>query len=218
MGQSAKVHSIQAIEDYREALCAFAVDGQDALGAVDMQVRRAVSWLAEKQKYWVKEIRERHDEVQRAKIELQQRKYENRDGRGRGTSEPEKNLRKAEARLKEAEQKAANCKRWQPELQHAVMEYQGPARQLSGALESELKHAVAVLDQKIEALESYLALAAPSAPILEPVGSTGPESVASVVTEAGSMAQPLPEPAATDAPPPLVEPPADEQPPERTAP
>src|SRR5262245_33144063 len=111
MGQSAKVTSIRALEDFREALCAFAIDGQDALGAADMQIRRAIQWLNEQQKYWVRQIRERQEELTRAKIELQQRKFENRDGRGRGTSEPEKNLRKAEARLKEAEQKAASCKR-----------------------------------------------------------------------------------------------------------
>ena len=198
MAQSAKVTSIQALEDFREALCAFAIDVQDALGAADMQIRRAIQWLNEQGKYWTRQIRERQEELTRAKIELQQRKFENRDGRGRGTSEPEKNLRKAEARLKEAEQKAANCKRWQPQLQHAVMEYYGPARQLSGALEGDLKNAVALLDQKLEALEAYLALMAPAAPVLDPTAGTGPEMTASDAADFGSVAQPLPEPPAEE--------------------
>jgi hypothetical protein len=211
MGQSAKVTSIRALEEFREALCAFGIDGQEALGAVDLQVRRAIQWLNDQQKYWARQIRERQEELNRAKIELQMRKFENRDGRGRGTSEPEKNLRRAEARFKEATEKAANCKRWQPQLQHAVMEYYGPARQLSGALEGDLKHAVALLDQKLESLEAYLALVAPAAPVLEPESGAGPESTASVAAEFSSVAQPLPEP-----PPEL--PPAEEPPQERTTP
>jgi DNA repair exonuclease SbcCD ATPase subunit len=123
-----------------------------------------MDWLKEKGKYWQKEIRVRQEDVVRAKIELEQRKFENRDGRGRGTTEPEKNLRRAQERLKEAEQKLANCKRWLPQFEHALREYQGPSRQLSGALETDLKQAVALLEQKLLALEAYLKLNPPPSP------------------------------------------------------
>src|SRR5262249_28291614 len=139
--------------------------------AVEMQLRRAHDWLKDQERYWQRQIRERQEAVVRAKIELEQRKFENRDGKGRGTTEPEIALRRAQQRLKEAEDKQANCKRWAPELQHAAAEYQGPARLLAGALETDLKQSVALLDQKLDALERYLALQAPSAPVLEPVGS-----------------------------------------------
>src|SRR5262245_46083559 len=149
MSQGAKVTSIPALERFREALCEFAVEGQDALSGVEMQLRRAMDWLKEKGRYWQKEIRERHDEVVRTKLELDQRKHENRDGKGRGTTEPEKNHRRAQERLKEAELKLAQCKRWLPQYEHALREYQGPSRLLSGALETELKQAVALLDNKL---------------------------------------------------------------------
>ena len=57
-----------------------------------------------------------------------------KDGKGPGTSDQERALYKAKMRLKEAEDKLANCKRWGPLLQHAVHEYHGSARALSGTL------------------------------------------------------------------------------------
>jgi hypothetical protein len=179
VAQGARVTSIQAVADFREALCAFGATGRDALGAVDMQVRRAVDWLSDQTKFWQVQIRKCQEEVTRAKIELQQRKMENRDGRGRGTSEPEKNLRRAQERLKHAEERLVNCRKWVPLLQHAIHEYDGPARLLAGALDTDLKHAVVLLDQKLAALEAYLALQAPSAPVpaegtAEPVGVAAP--------------------------------------------
>jgi hypothetical protein len=53
------------------------------------------------------------------------------------------------------------------------MECQGPARLLGGVLESEFKSALGVLEQKILALEAYLALTAPSG-----TGQVSPGAVA----------------------------------------
>src|SRR5262249_11318261 len=146
MSQAARVTSIDAVLRFRDGLCEFAVDGQDALSSVDLQLRRAMDWLKEKGRYWQKEIRERQEQVVRTKIELAQRRLETRAGRRGGRAEPGRTGRRAQERLKEAEQKLANCKRWLPLFEHALREYQGPSRQLSGALETDLKQAVALLD------------------------------------------------------------------------
>jgi hypothetical protein len=61
-------------------------------------------------------------------------------------------------------------------LEHAVREYQGPARQLSSSLDLDLAHSLAILDQKLAALEAYLSLAPPSAPSLA-TGATSAEGV-----------------------------------------
>jgi DNA repair exonuclease SbcCD ATPase subunit len=198
MSQGAKVTSIQTVERFKEVLCEFGVDGQDALSAVDLQLRRAHDWLKQKAQYWQKEIRERHDALLKAKIELDQRKYENRDGRGRGTSEPEKNLRRAQERLKEAEQKLANCKKWAPQFEHALREYQGPARVLSGSLETDLKMAVALLNQKLEALDAYLKLNPP--PTSAPIGTESAAEPAAVASQVPETPPPPNADAGADAP------------------
>ena len=45
MAQTARVTSIESVAKFREALLEFGASAQDALGAVDMQVRRAVDWF-----------------------------------------------------------------------------------------------------------------------------------------------------------------------------
>src|SRR5262249_54775979 len=153
---TARVHSLESLVEFRIKLAEFGKDAKDALCAAELQIRRATDWLTQKGKYWQKEIRNRQEEVVRAKNELMSRKAMCKDGRGPGTTDQEKALRKAQARLKEAEDKLAACKRWGPLLQHAIHEYHGPSRQLSGALDSNLLHDLAILKQKIEALEAYL--------------------------------------------------------------
>ena len=162
MGQSVRVHSLESLEKFRAALIEFGKDAKDTLCAAEMQIQRTFDWLEEKSKYWTHEIKKRREELTRAKIELDSRKSMDRDGRGPGHSSQEKQFRKAQARLKEAEQKLANCKHWKPLLEHAVHEYFGPARQLNGVIDTDLAQSAILLKQKVAALEQYLALQAPS--------------------------------------------------------
>jgi hypothetical protein len=170
MGQSVRVHSLESLEKFRVALIEFGQDAKDTLSATEMHIHRTFDWLEEKAKYWTHEIKRRREELTRAKIELDQRKFADRNGRGPGHSSQEKQFRKAQARLKEAEQKFENCKRWKPLLEHAVHEYLGPARQLNGAIDTDLTQSAILLKQKVIALEQYLALQAPS------LGDMGPAS------------------------------------------
>lgn len=178
----ARVTSIQAVEAFRTALAEFVTDARDALCAVDAEVRRSEDWLAEQHKHWQRELRKRHEDLLRAKNELASRKYQNRDGRGLGSTEQEKAVKKAQARLEEAETKLANCRRWAPLLHHAVHEYQGPARQLGGVLDTDVLQALAILHNKLAALEAYLNIAPPAMPGPAAVSSDGgPEMVSAAV-------------------------------------
>jgi hypothetical protein len=170
MAGSARVLSIESLERFRGKLCEFGKDVKDTLSAIEMQIHRVFAWLDERGKHWHREIRVRQEEVLRAKMELQSRKNMCKDGRGPGTTDQEKALRRAQARLKEAEDKLAACKKWQPQLQHAVHEYHGPARLLAGAMDTDLLHTLSLLAQKIASLEAYLAVTAPQLP---PLAGTG---------------------------------------------
>jgi hypothetical protein len=187
MGRTARVTSIDAVQDYRTKLVEFGKEAKDALAAADMAIRRTFDWLAERGKHWHREIRVRQEEVVRAKNELASRKAMCKEGRGPGTTDQELALRKAQNRLREAEDKAASCKRWGPLLQHAVHEYQGSARALSGVLDTDLLNALAMLKQKLAALEAYLALQAPS------LGPLPPETGAAVETPTEGVGMPIAE-------------------------
>jgi hypothetical protein len=158
----ANVTSIESVERFRGRLVEFGKELQDALSGIEMHIRRTFDWLDEQAKHWKLEIRKREEEVTRAKIELQSRKAMCKDGRGPGTTDQEKALRKAQTRLKEAEEKAKNCKKWVPLLQHEVHEYHGPARLLGSFVETEFATGLAILKQKLAELDAYLSIAAPS--------------------------------------------------------
>ena len=49
-------------------------------------------------------------------------------------------------------------------LPQALTEFELPMRRLGGFLDGDVRHALAVLDAKIQALDDYAALEAPAAP------------------------------------------------------
>jgi hypothetical protein len=187
MSESANVHSIDAIQSFREALCTFGVDAQSALADADAEIRRTLDWLHAQLQYWQHQVRECQEEVTRAKQALIQRRWGHNDGKGPGTTEAEMALRKAQFRLQEAETKVQTTRRWLQQLPQALLEYQGHARQLSGWLESDLRQGLAVLDRKLDVLEKYVQLM-----------SGGPESAPA---EAEGEPAPAPSSEAPAAPP-----------------
>jgi hypothetical protein len=162
MSRSAHVTSLEALGAFKAILCEFRIDVQKALCSIEHDVRRASEWLEERRQFWHKEVRRRQEDVARAKAELQQRRYANRDGRGLGSTDQELALAKAQESLREAEVKVERCRRWEPLLSQEVLEYEGQGRQLSSLMDAELPNAVALLQRKIDALESYVRLMAPA--------------------------------------------------------
>jgi hypothetical protein len=162
MAGAARVNSIDALVDFKAHLARFGTEATNALASLDLQIRRIFDWLEAQLNDWQREVRRRQELVTRAKTELIQHEYGNDKTRGPGYTEKKIRLERALAALREAETKVEHCKHWGQELPQEVIECEGPARQLSGMLEAELRKALAVLEQKIRSLEAYVALTAAS--------------------------------------------------------
>jgi hypothetical protein len=171
MSESAQVSSIDALRQFRAKLCEFGIDGLESLAAVDLELRHMEDWLAERLKYWQLQLRDRGEDLARAKAALVRHKWGSKDGKGVGTTEAEMEVKKAKRRIEEAEAKIEITKRWQRDLPKALHEYEGPARQLSAYLESDLKQDLAMLDRMATALEAYVAISAPAGGTPTPVQS-----------------------------------------------
>lgn len=162
MTQSASVRSIDAIRDWKEALCVFKADAAEALCANDMEIRRFYDWLDEQTRYWQNEVRRREDLVVQARNDLVRKKMMvTPAGREPDTTEEQKALRKAQMLLQHAEAKVQQARKLAPVIHRAVEEYQAPARRLGGILDGELPRGLALLDAKLAALNAYLATLAP---------------------------------------------------------
>lgn len=164
MSNAARVYSIEALEDFKVAFVKFRAAAAKALDGTEQEIRRILDVLDDRARYWQRQVRERGEEVVRAKSELTRRKWMSERGSGPGYSEQEEALELAERRLQEAEEKLEKCRRWARQLPHDILEYEGPARQLAGMLDTEVRQAIALLEGKLVALEAYLGVASPGTP------------------------------------------------------
>ena len=160
----AHVSSLDALQDFYAGLGQFRADGLDAITALALDVRRAFDWLAEQKKSWDRAVRESEDAVTEAKAALARKQLVAPGDRKPDTTYEEKELQKAKNRLQYAEEKAERTRRWEPLLQRAVEEYDGPIRQLANRLEIDLPRAMALVKRMIGSLENYLNQATAPAP------------------------------------------------------
>lgn len=164
----ADVRSFEALEDLHAQVCKFRLAAQDSLAAVDLTVRRANDYLQERLHFWRSAIRTCEEEVFQAKQELSMRKFPGFDGRPPDTSVQEENLKKAQSRLRHANEKYEITRRWIGKFPNMVSEvYDGPSKQLAATLEAELPRGIALLERRIQTLEAYAALTPPPGAIPE---------------------------------------------------
>src|SRR5579884_2478157 len=137
MSQPAQIHEIDQVHKLREALARLKQQADGALGSAQAEIQRRVQALDERLAHWQAEVRRQADEVQRARHDLgfHRSLYE---GQHVGETELQVRLKKAQQRLREAEEKVKSTQRWQRLLPQAIQDYAGPARALSGFLDTEL--------------------------------------------------------------------------------
>lgn len=156
MTDGADVRSLAALRDWHATLAAYGETLAEALAGIGLELRRAADWLDEQQELWQRAVRDREEDVIRAKAELAQRRFPTWDGRLPDCTVQEKNLRRAEAALEAARAQVEQCRRWRIRLPKLVEEtYTGASRRLAHFLEAELPRALADLARRIAILEHY---------------------------------------------------------------
>lgn len=191
--QSAAVHSIDAIRDFRAGVAEFAEDARSALVDIDLEVRRSLDWILELQPaYWKNEVRRREHLVNEAKNDLHRARMCTLPGGGTPSCmEEKKALSRAEQRLAEAHEKVKLVKHWARVLEHEVAEYSGRAMQLNTLLDSTVPRALSFLDRATGQLELYVATGTRSALTATPEGAgLSADSGAAVAAESTSDAVP----------------------------
>jgi hypothetical protein len=215
MSSQASVHSIDALKDLRVALALYGEDTLGALGAVEAEVRRMLRWLQEERPfYWQEQIKRRREQVALARSEVFRRNLQKKGDYTPPMSEQKENLRKAEASLQDAEKRLAMVRKWQPLLNHAVLEYHASVQRLKDLAAGDISRAVNLLSRMIDSLEAYLQVAVPAAPGPEAFAPAGAgmtmasaplDSIATKLLdedEAAAAAGPAPQAAGEDPAPP----------------
>jgi chromosome segregation ATPase len=151
----AQVHATERLTEFKAAVQTFIAKAKDAMNGNAMAIRRSQDWLEEQLGRWKSEIRVAEEAVVVAKNELARKKMMRISDRPPDTTDQEKALRKAQARLAHAEDKRDQCKAWLGRMPDAVEEYDGQARPFADSLEYDMAKMIAFLEQKIAALEEY---------------------------------------------------------------
>src|SRR4051812_29057777 len=168
----ANVRSIEAIKDFKLALLTYAEDARVSLGAMEMEIRQVRNWLERDQySYWQGQVKRAKEGIAEAKSELHRRQLSQMNSDAVSDSDQKEALRIAKRRLEEAEDKVERIKRWAPVLEHALAEYHSQSQPLSDKLSGGLVGSFNLLERMIVALEGYMAIEAPSAPVLPPTSA-----------------------------------------------
>jgi hypothetical protein len=187
MSRSANVLSTQALKDFKVVMANFSEEARNSLGGVDMELRRMRDWLERDQLgYWQSQVKKRNELLMQARADLHRRQLSQSGSESVSDADQKEALREAQKRLRAAEEKVALVKRLIPQLHHAIDEYHSHSQPLGDHLAGGFEKSMATIEKMILALESYLALRAPSAPVFESATDTGPSAAASSATSGGA--------------------------------
>lgn len=160
MGRSARVQSIDALNQLAAAIRVFAEEASAALADLGMDLHRAIQWVQYDQKeYWSEELRRAEAAVAEAKLHLERRRMFRMPGEQPSCRAEEKALEAARRRLEQARQKLEAVKRWSRLLDHHATEFRSALAPLTQWLQADVPQATALLKQMSLALESYVSLA-----------------------------------------------------------
>jgi hypothetical protein len=157
MSSSAHVQSVAALQHLHGAFADLRVAGQEALAAATLQLQRAMEGLRDQLAYWRRQVDRCQEDVNRARADLAYSRSLREGVATTGCVEQEIALRKAQQRLRHAEEKVKLTRRWLLQLPEEMDDFEGLARRLAGMLDTDLRQFLARLQGKIDALEDYAA-------------------------------------------------------------
>ncbi len=162
MTGSAKVTSVQAVDEFRGALSLFREEVTEALIGIDMEAQRVLNWLKHDQmRFWGTQVRRRQERLSEAKAELHRKQLTSFDRENKSFVEEKQALRRAQRQVEEAEEKLKKTRRWAMEVERAIGEYKARIQALQGVLDMDLPKAAGQLTEIVKSLEAYLDLAPP---------------------------------------------------------
>jgi hypothetical protein len=162
VADGANVTSIEAMIRFKAALQEFAEDAGRALSEAQSDVQRTVAWLQnDRMAHWQRELKKRTEKLNQAKAELFRKQLESNDTRTSAVVE-RKHVAKCQHLVDEAEEKIKAVKRWRGVLEREYMLFKAQCSQVAGIVAADVPITVARMEKMIAALQSYVALAAPS--------------------------------------------------------
>jgi len=173
MAEQAKVTSVEAIEAFRSNLIVFLSKARPTIEEISGDVLRTRMWLENEQTdHWNKEMRRRKRDLEQAQGEL----FSARLSRlAKPTASQYMAVQRAQAAVREAEEKQKLLKKWTRELENRTEPMVKLIDQLHGFLNTDLLKGVQYLGEIVQTLQAY-AEARPRPPTNPPADAVGETS------------------------------------------
>ncbi len=156
MNSSAKVTSLDAMRDLRAALVKFEGNARDALTALELEVRRATSWIEEdRRRYWTAQVKLASENLAQARNALERCQLKYGSEEAPSCYEQKKAYERAKRRLRYSEEQVRAVKQWTIAIRHELTTFQGQMARVGVALDTELPRALQALAKMLAALEQY---------------------------------------------------------------
>jgi hypothetical protein len=161
MAERARIYNTAVLKDVKGALAEFAESVNQTLAGVDAEIARWTQWLNQEQiGHWKREVRRTEEAITRCKSEIQRKKLIAHPEPASTVFE-EKQLRKAKARLDQAQRKLANVRKWAPVWEREALLYKTATSGLMETINGNLPLAMARLERMLTSLEEYERMAPP---------------------------------------------------------
>jgi hypothetical protein len=154
VADNARISSVEAVELFRSKLIVFLEQMRPVLEEVGNELSRTQSWLQNDQRrFWEMELRKRQRKLDEAKQELFNDSLAQFKNGSAAFSQMA--VQRAERAVHEAEAKMGTLKQWDAELENRTAPAVKQIELLHGFLGTDMKRAVAYLDQMLKTLDAY---------------------------------------------------------------
>ena len=163
MADGAKVQDLDVIRSFRASMIKFIEASNAALTDGESDLTKRQAWCeGEQTAFWNHQIKKLNELISQLKEAIRSKQlFRDSTGRTQSAFDEQKKLRAAQARLEQAEQKLANCRKWGKQLQREHLNYRGGVQRLQTMLSSDLVNSVATLETILTQLDAYLSAGAP---------------------------------------------------------
>ncbi len=156
MSSSARVTSIEALDQLRTGMADVDHQLRDVLIQLDLELRRAMEWIEQEMTiYWPNQVRKASDRLLEAKNELERCQLRVGADERPACYEQKKAVEKAVRRLHLCESKVRDVRKWKIKLRQEIKETESGLGSIANFLDADIPRALASLERQLLALRQY---------------------------------------------------------------
>ncbi len=157
MSDSARVTSVEAVQEFYAAIRVFQDAAESALLTLDQQVAKVLAWYDyDAPHYWKEQVRRSFDQVARARTAYETCRMKTVGNHRPSCYEEKEALAAAKRRVEYVREQVEVVGRWAGRLHREIDEFRAQSGRFKQFIEGDVEQTAALLGRMLASLESYL--------------------------------------------------------------